>query len=94
MSGQVLKFRLPVSIFREGDKFIAYTPALDISTSADSFTKVRERFSETVNIFFEEIKEKGTLEQVLEDLGWEKLEKNWSPPTLVAQEAENIEITV
>lgn len=94
MSGTVLKFSLPVSIFREGDKFVAYTPALDISTSADTLKKVRERFSEIVVIFFEEIKEKGTLEEVLEELGWEKLKKTWSPPALVAQEAEEVEVTV
>lgn len=94
MVKRVLKFSLPVSIFREGDRFVAYTPALDLSTSADSFGKAKERFSEIVNIFFEEIKEQETLKEVLEELGWEKLKEDWSPPALIAQEATEIQVSI
>ncbi len=68
----MLEVNLPVSILREGKKFVAHTPALDLSTSANSFEKVRERFNEIVNIFFEELIKKGTLDDVLRDLGWRK----------------------
>ena len=56
---------LPVSILKEGKYFIAYTPALDLSTSGKTFAEVKERFGEVVQIFFEELLEKGTLEEVL-----------------------------
>lgn len=94
MSKQILEFNLPVSIFKEEDKFVAYTPALDLSTSADTFEKVKKRFTEIVNIFFEELKERGTFEDTLEELGWEKVKQNWFPPTLIAQESEKVQISI
>jgi len=94
MSKQILEFNLPVSIFKEEDKFVAYAPVLDLSTSADTFEKVKKRFSEIVYIFFEELKEKGTLNQVLEELGWQMVKQNWFPPVLVSQESEKIQVSI
>jgi len=31
---------------------------------------------------------KGTLDEVLESLGWQKIKKRWSPPSLVSQESQ------
>lgn len=62
-----LDFRIQVNFLREGNKFIAYTPALDLSTSGKTYKEAKERFAEAVSIFFEEIMEKGTLEDVLLD---------------------------
>jgi len=83
---------LPVAIFREGKYFVAYTPALDLSTSGKSFEEVKRRFDELVKIFFEEIIKNGTLPEVLQELGWRKIEKTWSPPPIIAHEAERIKI--
>lgn len=60
-----LEVSLPVSILKEGKYFIAYSPALDLSTSAKSFEEAKKRFEEVVPIFFEELLEKGTVEEVL-----------------------------
>ena len=81
-----LHFKLPVSFIKEGDKFIAYTPALDLSTAGDSFEQARTRFEKVVDIFFEEVVKKGTLDEVLADYGWTKINKNWSPPVAIGQE--------
>ena len=88
----MLEFNLPVSILREGKKFVAYTPALDLSTSANTYEKVRERFSEIVNIFFEELIKKDALEDVLRDLGWRKIQRKWSPPVVVSQESQTVRV--
>ncbi|MEK7537372.1 MAG: hypothetical protein AAB619_00155 [Patescibacteria group bacterium] len=45
---------LPVSILREGKRFIAYTPALDLSTSGKTFEQAKQRFEEAAELFFEE----------------------------------------
>ena len=92
MKKVMLEFNLPVSILREGKKFVAYTPALDLSTSADTYEKVRKRFSEIVNIFFEELIKKGTLEDVLQDLGWRRVRRKWSPPVVVSQESQTVQV--
>jgi len=85
---QIIHFeaKLPVTFIKEGKKFIAYTPVLDLSTSGDSFEQTRHRFEEVVDIFFKEVIKKGTLEDVLTDYGWTKSDRRWSPPVSVGQE--------
>jgi len=77
---------------KEGRKFIAYSPALDLSTSAGTFELARERFEEAVRIFFKELIRTGTLEEVLSDLGWQKQQKEWVPPLVISQELESIRL--
>ena len=86
--------QLPISVFREGKHFIAYTPVLDLSTSGKNYEEVKKRFKEAVNIFFEELVKKGTLDEVLESLGWQKIKKQWMPPFLVSQESQMIQLAV
>lgn len=86
------QFALPVSILREGDSFIAYTPALDLSTVGDTFEQAQQRFEEAVQIFFEEITEKGTVEEVLIDLGWQKVKKQLVPPQVVSTQTKQFSI--
>lgn len=84
--------QLPVTIFREDKYFIAYTPALDLSTSAESFEEVKKRFTEVVRIFIDELSEKGTVDKVLSELGWRKVQRQWVPPTLIAHESTSVKI--
>jgi len=92
MKQSQIQFSLPVSIIREDKSFIAYTPALDISTAGDTLEEAKERFEELVEIFFEEIIEKGTIEQVLTDLGWKKQAKTFVPPTVISHTTETFSI--
>ena len=94
MKQAYFEFNLPVSIFKEGDYFIAYTPALDLSTAGKTFRQVKQRFQEVVKIFFEEIANRGTLEEVLSELGWNKLQKQWSPPPVIAHEPERVKVAL
>lgn len=83
-----IQFKLPVSILREGKRFIAYTPALDLSTSGRSYEEAKKRFEEIVEIFFDEIIKRGTVDQVLQDMGWHKAQKHWNPPVVVAHDTQ------
>lgn len=51
---------LPITIFKEGKSYVAYSPALDLSTSAATYKKAQTRFSEIVELFFEELSEMKT----------------------------------
>lgn len=84
--------KVSLIIFRENKHFIAYTPALDLSTSAESYDEVKNRFSEVVKIFLEELVERGTLKKVLSELGWKKVQKQWLPPTLIEHELADVKI--
>lgn len=89
-----VKFSVPVSILKEGKYFIAYSPVFDLSTSGKSYEEVKKRFEEIVQIFFEEVLEKGTLDKVLTELGWQKQNKQWSPPLMIAHESTQINFPV
>lgn len=86
------EFKLPVSIIRECKKYIAFTPALDLSTSGKSYEEVKKRFQEAVIIFIEELVEKGTLEEVLLDLGWKRIRARWNPPMIISQDFQTIKV--
>lgn len=86
-----IEMKLPVALIREGDKVVAYTPALDISTVGKDESQAKERFNELVNIFFEDLVENDTVEPVLTELGWIKEKHQWSPP-IVSQESVSVRI--
>ena len=85
-------FNLPVSFLRESNQFVAYTPALDLSTSGTTIEEVKKNFTEAVEIFFDEIVKMGTLEDVLLDLGWKKQNKDFIPPVVISQGMESVRV--
>lgn len=89
-----LQFNLPVTILREKKRFVAYTPALDLSTSGQTYQEAKDRFGEMIRLFFEELVKNNTLEDVLEDLGWVKAQKTWQSPAVVSQETETLSVAV
>lgn len=92
MNKVAVKFALPFSILREDDSFIAYTPALDLSTAGSTFEEAQKNFEEAVNIFFKELVEMGTLDDVLVELGWQKQNNNFVPPVVIANQIQTFSI--
>lgn len=92
MINNKLSFTLPVLITKQNKRFVAYTPALDISTSGKSEREVKKRFVDMVNLFLEEIVEMKTIDDVLSELGWKKVQKRWAPPTVVSSNFMNLKI--
>ncbi len=92
--GKKIDFKLPVLFLREGEKFIAFSPVLDLSASGETFEEAKKRFSEVAHLFFEEVIKKNTLEQVFSELGWRKIKQNWQPPVFIARESQEISVSV
>lgn len=88
-----INYILPVNIFKEQDTFVAYTQALDLSTVGKTFDEVKKNFTEAVQIFFKEIIEKGTLEEVLKDYGWQKVNNQFFPPVQISNEPIKVSIS-
>ncbi len=88
-----INFKIPVTIFKEKNIFVAYTPALDLSTSGKTFAQVRERFAEAINIFFEEIERMGTTDEVLSGLGWQKIKQEWRSLVPLAHEMQEFQLS-
>jgi predicted RNase H-like HicB family nuclease len=85
-----ISYELPVTIFREGNAFVAYTPALDLSSAGNTEEEAKKMFAESVETFFEELIELGTLDSVLKDLGWTKSHGAYQPPEVVRQSLVNV----
>lgn len=88
----MMDLNIPVTIFKEESVYIAYSPVLDLSTSASTFEKVQKRFTEVVVLFFEEITKMGTLDDVLTNLGWRRIDKTWNPPVQISHEMTKVSI--
>ncbi len=81
---------IPVLFFKEGEMFVSYSPALDLSSCGSTFEEAKKNFDEALHIFFQECLKHGTLEVTLESCGWKKSHKDpvqWQPPVLVGQES-------
>ncbi len=75
--------QLQVQFLKQGKYTVAYSPALDISTSGKNQTQARKRFAELANIFIREIMERGTAHQILTELGWtHRAHAGWAPPKM------------
>lgn len=81
---------LAVTFLREGKQFVAYSPALDLSTAGRSLEQAKKRFTEAAMIFFEECHKMGTLKEVLLDLGWRGKKDVLTPPAIVAQDYQRV----
>ena len=89
------KVTLNVVFYKEGNKFIAHSSALNLSTCGDSMEQAKKRFEEMLKIFLEEVDKMGTLEDVLLECGWKKVsypQKHWQPPVFVGQDQKEVRI--
>lgn len=88
--------QLEILFSRHGKKFVAYVPALDVSTCGDDYDEADKRINEVIEIFFDETSRRGTLGSALKELGWKEIRKEkrpeWVPPSIVARRTIPIEI--
>ncbi|MEK7523614.1 MAG: hypothetical protein AAB588_01155 [Patescibacteria group bacterium] len=89
-----VQVKLQVDLIKQGKVYIAYSPALDLSTTGKNAKQAQKRFAEMVDIFFEELIENNTLEEVLQDLGWIKVKKKWEPPQIISQKSFDVRVPV
>lgn len=64
-----------VEIFKEEDQFIALCPELNVSSYDDTVEGAKRSIHEAVELFLEECEEAGTLEEVLEESGFQRIFK-------------------
>ena len=83
---------LEVLMIREGENFVAYCPALNLATQGGSFEEADRAFDEMIQIFMDEVMAMGTIDKVLEDAGWIKINQKWVPPTVINQTTKKIQI--
>lgn len=85
-----LTVELNINLLKEDGVFVVYCPDLELSSHGDTVEEAKKNFTQVMDIFFEDVIARGTLDQVLEDCGWEKVTEDdtprWIPPAIIARE--------
>jgi predicted RNase H-like HicB family nuclease len=87
---KIIRVKVPVMMFKEGDYFVAYCPALELSSYDKTAEEAKKAFEQALEIFIEETERRGTLERVLLSLGWTLKQKphcRYEPPFLANKSA-------
>lgn len=85
---------MTVHIWKEESQYIALAMPLDIVSSGPTPGAARMALDEAVRLFLEAARELGTLEQVLEESGYERHGDRWTCPAFVAIERHELALAV
>jgi hypothetical protein len=84
---------IEVMLFKEHDTFVAYCPALELSSYGVNQADAKKAFEGALSIFIKETSKRGTLEKFLLKLGWsleQKPKVNYRPPVLNLKDQQNL----
>ena len=73
-----------VHVFKEGDVYVAYVPELDVSSCGGTPEEARKSIQEAAQGFLETSQEMGTLNEVLEEAGYQLEGETWRAPEFVS----------
>jgi predicted RNase H-like HicB family nuclease len=75
-----------VQIWKEGDQFVAHAMSLDVMSSGKTPEEARKALDEAVHLFLVTAADIGTLNEILQEAGYELKEGRWIGPSWVAIE--------
>ena len=84
--GKTKNIEYTVQIWKEGDQFVAHAMPLDVMSSGKTPEEARTALDEAVHLFLITAMDIGTLEEVLQELGYEFKEEMWVSPSWIAVE--------
>lgn len=73
----LLELEFNAEIFKEGDVYVGFCPELNVSSFGDDIEDAKRSLQEAVIVFLEECEEMGSLEDVLEEAGFHKIQSLW-----------------
>ena len=77
-------FSFDVHIFKEGDTYVAYVPALDVSSCGATDDEARRNIRGAVRGFLASSADQGTLDEILKEAGYEREGSRWRAPEFVS----------
>lgn len=81
-----MEIQFTTRVFKEGRTYVAHAIELDVSSCAGSEDKAIRNLKEAVQLFLEEAKKMGTLEQILEEAGYSKDKQKFAPPKVISEQ--------
>lgn len=85
-------FHVPFEILKENGLFIAYCKPLDLVTQGKSFEEAKSRFEKLVPVIIDDLHKRGTLDEVLTELGWKKVVRTWTAPIKVGEGISEVKV--
>lgn len=77
---------LVVQVWKEGPTYVAYAPELDVSSCGRTASQAKSHLREAISLFVEESAQRGTLEDILIEAGFEKHGTRFKPRRILARE--------
>ena len=81
-------------IWKEDNQYIAHAMPLDVMSAGPSAEEARKALDEAVHLFLVTAADMGTLEDVLQESGYEFRQGGWVSPSWVAIERRSAVVTV
>lgn len=72
-----MKLDFRIEIFKEDGQFVAVAPELNVSSFGNTQKEARSSLREAVELFLEECRRMGTLEDILTEAGFKSEHKLW-----------------
>jgi predicted RNase H-like HicB family nuclease len=79
-------FSFDTHIFKEGDTYVAYVPALDVSSCGATGEEARRNIRDAVRGFLAASADLGTLDEILEEAGYKPEGEGWRAPEFVSMD--------
>lgn len=84
--GKKLNVEYTAQVWEEGNQFVAHAMPLDVMSCGETPEQASKALDEAVHLFLLTATEMGTLEEVLEEAGYEHCDENWRGPVWVSFE--------
>lgn len=81
----IKEIQFNTEVWKEGDMYIVYVPQLDLSSCGTTVEEAKKNIKEATEAYLEEAKNRGTLNEILEEAGF-SFGKIWNAPELIAFE--------
>ena len=81
-----MKLSVRIEVFKESDVYVAVSPELNVSSFGETIEDARMSVKEAIEAFLEECEVMGTLEEVLEEAGFSKVNDSWKSRKPVSEE--------
>jgi predicted RNase H-like HicB family nuclease len=89
-----MNFDMTVHIWKEDNQYVAHAMPLDVMSSGATPEAARLALDEAVRVFLLTAADMGTLEQVLEETGYERHDDRWACPAFVEGERHELALAV
>jgi len=82
----MMNIEYTVQIWREGNQFVAHAMPLDVMSSGKTPEEARKALDEAVHLFLVTATDIGTLNEILQETGYELKDGRWVGPSWIAIE--------